>query len=171
MEIEKKFFVKEIPENLEQYDVYQLEQGYLCSYPTVRIRKCDEDYFLTYKSKGTSRKEHKNIIVNNEVELELNENSYETLKTKIDGKLVVKDRYVIPIQDDLVAEMDIFKGHLEGLKMVEVEFDNEDQAISFIPPDSFGVAEASETYFGKDVSDDHRFRNVNLASIDSLEEL
>ena len=57
--------------------------------------------------------------------------------------------------------MDIFKEHLEGLKMVEVEFDNEDQALNFVPPE----------WFGKDVSDDHRFRNVNLASIDSLEEL
>lgn len=161
MEIEKKFLVKELPENLDDYDVYQLEQGYLCSYPTVRIRKCDEYYFLTYKSKGTSRKGCKNVIVNNEVELELNENSYETLKAKIDGKLVVKDRYAIPIQDDLVAEMDIFKEHLEGLKMVEVEFDNEDQALNFVPPE----------WFGKDVSADHRFRNVNLASIDSLEEL
>ena len=110
MEIEKKFLVKELPENLDDYDVYQLEQGYLCSYPTVRIRKCDEDYFLTYKSKGTSRKGSKNVIVNNEVELELNENSYETLKAKIDGRLVVKDRYVIPIQHDVVAQMDIFKG-------------------------------------------------------------
>ena len=114
MEIEKKFLVKELPENLDNYDVYQLEQGYLCSYPTVRIRKCDEDYSLTYKSKGTSRKGCKNVIVNNEVELELNENSYETLKAKIDGKLVVKDRYAIPIQDNLVAEMDIFKEHLEA---------------------------------------------------------
>lgn len=161
MEIEKKFLVKKVPDNLESYDVYQLEQGYLCSYPTVRIRKCNEDYFLTYKSKGTSRKGSKDIIVNNEVELELNENSYETLKSKIDGNLVIKDRYVIPLQDDLVAEMDIFRGHLEGLKMVEVEFDNEDQAINFQPPE----------WFGNDVSDDYRFRNVNLASIDSLEEL
>ena len=57
--------------------------------------------------------------------------------------------------------MDIFKDYLEGLRMVEVEFDNEDQALNFVPPE----------WFGKDVSDDHRFRNVNLASIDSLEEL
>ena len=37
MEIEKKFLVKQIPNDLENYDVYNLEQGYLSSYPTVRI--------------------------------------------------------------------------------------------------------------------------------------
>ena len=55
----------------------------------------------------------------------------------------------------------IFKEHLDGLIMVEVEFDNEDQAINFQPPE----------WFGEDVSNDHRFRNVNLASINSLDEI
>lgn len=161
MEIEKKFFVKNMPSDIEKCDIYQIEQGYLCSYPTLRIRKCNEDYFITYKAKGNSRKGDKSIIVNNEVELELNETSYETLKAKIDGNLVIKDRYIIPIHDGLVAEMDIFKEHLDGLIMVEVEFDNEDQAINFQPPE----------WFGEDVSNDHRYRNVNLASINSLDEL
>ena len=39
MEIERKFLVKTLPENLENYPCRHLEQGYLCVKPVVRIRK------------------------------------------------------------------------------------------------------------------------------------
>ncbi len=52
MEIERKFLITELPENLEQYPFHLIEQGYLCTAPVVRIRKQDEEYYLTYKSKG-----------------------------------------------------------------------------------------------------------------------
>ena len=51
MEIEKKFRIKRFPEGLEQYPCIEIEQGYLCRGPVVRIRKANEDYILTYKSK------------------------------------------------------------------------------------------------------------------------
>ena len=37
MEIERKFLLKELPENLDSYPVRHLEQGYLCTAPVVRI--------------------------------------------------------------------------------------------------------------------------------------
>ena len=54
MEIERKFLVKRenLPENLEQYPSKAIEQGYLCTEPVVRIRKSNDNYYLTYKSKG-----------------------------------------------------------------------------------------------------------------------
>ncbi len=51
MEIERKFRIRRLPESLEQYPYLQIEQGYLCTKPVVRIRKSNEDYILTYKSK------------------------------------------------------------------------------------------------------------------------
>ena len=54
MEIERKFLLKELPKNLDSYPVRQLEQGYLCTAPVVRIRKDNDKYELTYKGPGTS---------------------------------------------------------------------------------------------------------------------
>lgn len=39
MEIERKFLIRQLPEHLEQYPCLQIEQGYLCTNPVVRIRK------------------------------------------------------------------------------------------------------------------------------------
>ena len=53
MEIERKFFnIKEnLPADLDAYPHHKLEQGYLSTAPVVRIRKEDDNYYLTYKSK------------------------------------------------------------------------------------------------------------------------
>lgn len=39
MEIERKFLVKKLPDNLEQYEYRQIEQAYLNTNPVVRIRR------------------------------------------------------------------------------------------------------------------------------------
>ena len=52
MEIERKFIPKQLPPDLAQYPYHEIEQGYLCTSPTVRIRQMDDAYFLTYKSSG-----------------------------------------------------------------------------------------------------------------------
>ena len=59
LEIERKFLVKKenLPENLEQYPSKVIEQGYLCTEPVVRIRKSNDNYYLTYKSKGLLARE------------------------------------------------------------------------------------------------------------------
>ena len=43
MEIERKYLLKKLPDDLEAYRHRHLEQGYLCTAPVVRIRK-DDDY-------------------------------------------------------------------------------------------------------------------------------
>ena len=46
MEIEKKFKVKQLPDNLDGYEQKHIEQGYLCVNPVVRIRKSNDRYIL-----------------------------------------------------------------------------------------------------------------------------
>lgn len=77
MEIERKFLVKKenLPENLEQYPSKVIEQGYLCTEPVVRIRKSNEDYYLTYKSKG--------LLSREEYNLPLTKEAYEHLKLSL----------------------------------------------------------------------------------------
>ena len=50
MEIERKFLIKKLPEDLSSYAFHDIEQGYLSREPVVRIRKEDDKYYLTYKA-------------------------------------------------------------------------------------------------------------------------
>ncbi len=129
MEIERKFLIKHLPDNLSSYPFHQIEQGYLCTAPVVRIRRQDEEYYLTYKSKG--------LMVREEYNLPLTKESYAHLLPKIDGILISKKRYLIPIESGLTIELDIFEGKLAPLILAEVEFDTEEQAKAFTPPEWF----------------------------------
>ncbi len=84
MEIERKFTIKKIPENIEGYPCHTIEQAYLNTDPVVRIRKQDEEYYLTYKGKG--------LLAREEYNLPLNEQSYYHLREKADGNLIAKKR-------------------------------------------------------------------------------
>ncbi len=129
MEIERKFLIKEMPDNLETYKCRHLEQGYLCTGPVVRIRKDNKKYELTYKAKG--------MMIREEYNLPLTEQAYLHLKEKIDGRLIQKKRYMIPY-GKYTIELDIFGGDLAPLVLAEVEFPSEEEANSFVAPDWFG---------------------------------
>lgn len=126
MEIERKYLISSLPEHLEKYPHRQLEQGYLSTSPVVRVRKDDDKYELTYKSKG--------LMVREEHNLPLTKESYEHLRTKIDGRLITKKRYCIPY-GIYTIELDIFEGDLAPLVLAEVEFPTEQEANAFTPPD------------------------------------
>ena len=161
MEIERKYKIKQLPEDLSQYGYKVIEQGYLCHNPTIRIRKSNEDYILTYKSKISPKNEEGAPIVNNEVELPLTEEAYYQLKEKTEGNIVHKIRYLIPIERGLTVELDVFGDKLKGLIFAEVEFPDEESAYAFIAPD----------WFGKELSMDKRFSNYNLSKLSGIEEL
>ena len=63
MEIERKFLVRSLPENLEQFPRKRMEQAYISTSPVIRVRRCDEDYILTCKGRGfLSREEHELLL-------------------------------------------------------------------------------------------------------------
>ena len=88
MEIERKFLVKELPAHLEDYPSHLIEQAYLCTSPVVRIRRQDEDYYLTYKGAGLMAREEYNLPLSGE--------AYRHLLPKADGTVITKRRFVIP---------------------------------------------------------------------------
>jgi len=150
MEIERKYLVRELPGDLDSYHHTEIEQGYLCTSPTLRIRRMGDVFILTVKEHivGSST-----AIQNREEEFTMLRDSYERLKTKCDGNLVSKTRYRIPLAGGLTAELDIFHGAHQGLRIVEVEFPSVEAADTFTPP----------AWFGEDVSTDPRYRNSWLA--------
>ena len=149
MEIERKFLVKktDIPNDIYKYSCRHIEQGYLCTEPVVRIRRDNDSYVLTYKSKG--------LMAREEYEMPLTKDSFNHLKEKIDGRLIVKDRYMIPYNESLVIELDIFKNLPEQLILAEVEFNSEDEAESFVPPQ----------WFSDDVTFSGKYHNSYLSTL------
>lgn len=161
MEIERKYAVNQLPEELSQYKFKRIEQGYLCHNPTIRIRKSNNDYILTYKSKLSEKMHKDSAIFNHEVELPLSKEAYEELVQKTDHHMIQKIRYLIPLEGGLTAELDVFEGLLKGLIFAEVEFPDERTSVEFVPP----------SWFGKELSSDKRFSNYNLSKLSRYEEL
>ena len=145
MEIERKYLVKSLPENLETYEQKRIAQGYLSTNPVLRIRRSNDEYFLTYKGPGLmAREEH---------EFPLTAETFEHMLPKIDGILIDKIRYLIPLDETHTAELDIFQGVLAPLRLVEVEFASVEDANSFVAPD----------WFGDDVTNSGEYHNSNLS--------
>lgn len=153
MEIEKKYTIKKLPENLEAYPCRIIEQAYLNTSPVVRVRKSDDSYYLTYKGSG--------LMAREEYNLPLDESSYRHLLKKADGNIISKKRYVIPIDNPqfedgygltvpkLCIELDIFAPPFSPLVMAEVEFPDIGMANAFIPP----------AWFDEDVTDNPEYHN------------
>lgn len=130
MEIERKYLISHLPEDFKKYPCRIIEQGYLNTDPVVRIRRDNETYELTYKSTG--------LMAREEYNLPLSKAAYEHLLSKIDGRLICKKRYMIPLDETLTIELDVFYGELAPLILAEVEFPDKEAPLSFSPPDWFG---------------------------------
>jgi CYTH domain-containing protein len=146
-EIERKFLVPEPPDDLRRWPSTRIEQGYLAvgdDGTEVRVRRRDGKATLTVKGgRGRSRAEE---------EIGIDAERFERLWPLTDGRRLEKTRYVIPAAD-LELEVDVYAGALAGLTVAEVEFAGEDEANAFEPPD----------WFGREVTDDPRFKNQRLA--------
>lgn len=171
MEIERKYTIKQLPENLDAYPVCHIEQGYLCTDPVIRIRKEDESYFLTCKGKG--------LMAREEYNLPLHKEAYEHLCSKTDGHIISKKRYRIPLvspkfkeafppneasektqalkepfaASSLTIELDIFEPPFAPLIMAEIEFPSVEMADAYL----------KEDWFLADVTNDVSYHNSNMS--------
>lgn len=155
VETELKFLVEKIPDNIDLETVPRtvLRQGYVvvCSDGAeTRIRSFDNERFeMTVKSGGTVQRTEQTI--------KLPKDMFEVLWAQTAGMRVEKTRYKIPHGKNTI-ELDVYEGHLTGLMTAEVEFtgrqeDAEVKALTFEPP----------TWFGRDVTNDRRYKNQNLS--------
>lgn len=147
MEIERKFLITQLPENLTSYPHKEIEQGYINREPVVRIRRSDDKYILTCKGQG--------LMAREEFELPLSKEAFEHMKPKTDGIFIEKTRYLIPYDDKLTIELDVFHGKLAPLVLAEVEFDSIEEANTFIPL----------SWFGEDVTNTPKYHNSNLSKL------
>jgi CYTH domain-containing protein len=146
MEIERKFLV-ERPPDLSGSSSTRIEQGYLTLVEhgaEVRVRRRDGELTLTVK--GGSGRER------TEVELPLTAQQFEELWPLTEGRRLVKVRHLVPV-GELTAELDVYEGELDGLRIGEVEFESEAEADRFEPPD----------WLEREVTGDERYLNERLA--------
>ncbi len=184
MEIERKYLIDTPPEDYRSWPFHQIEQAYLCTAPTVRVRREDDTYYMTYKGGG--------LLAREEYNLPLTREAYAHLLAKADGRILTKKRYLLPLQKaysamrnadpgavaddaddladaaghgavsdaaDLTVEMDVFEGAYKGLILAEVEFPTEAAALAFTPPD----------WFGRDVTFTGEYSNSRLATASPAE--
>lgn len=145
MEIERKFLVSSLPENLQSYPCRVIEQGYLCTNPVVRVRKDNDSFYLTYKGKGMMAREEYNLPITEE--------AYSHLIGKADGNIITKHRYEIPDGNGYTIELDIFDGVFSGTVLAEVEFASVEDANNYILPD----------WFSEDVTNNKDYHNSNMS--------
>lgn len=146
-EIERKFLVESLPEDLDRYPHEEIRQGYIAiaeDGTEVRLRKKGNGYFLTVKSGGSK--------IRPENEIEITEDQFNSLWPTTEGKQLEKVRYYIPYGNQTI-ELDIYRGQLAGLISAEVEFESPEKSDQFSPPE----------WFGREVTDNQRYKNQNLA--------
>lgn len=144
MEIERKFTVKEIPDNLDTYKYHDIEQVYVLTEPVIRARRRDDEFILTVKGSG--------MMARSEFELPLDEQAYNKLKQKAEGIVISKRRYLIPF-GQYTIELDIFGEPVSPLVIAEVEFKSIEAANSFMPPE----------WFDEDVTSNPKYHNSNIS--------
>lgn len=148
-EIERKFLINDesevFKELIGQLTGTTISQGYLNTDPskTVRVRQKGEEGFLTIKGKQVGIKKP-------EYEYQIPLEDVIQMMLMCDVKLE-KIRFTTQANISLIWEIDIFKGMNTGLFVAEIELPNEEA--------KFDIPE----WLGKEVSEDLRFANSNLA--------
>jgi adenylate cyclase len=146
-EIERKFLVKWLPDNLKQSRSFVIEQGYLATESAgrqVRLRKRGRTTSLTFKvGRGSHREER---------EIKLSPKQFAALWPGTTGRRLRKVRYEIP-WNNVMIEIDVYRGRHAGLVVAEVEFPDSARCRSFKAP----------WWLGREVTGEKRYSNVRLA--------
>lgn len=129
MEIERKFLIDKFPDLPMLYEAVQY-QGYLSTDPVVRIR-CEEsanykEYKLCFKGKGTLQRE--------EIELDIDEDTFRKLNNLITKPLIKKDYKVFSLGKYYLECSSVDEGSPTGFMYAEIEFDDIDEAKNYKPP-------------------------------------
>ena len=143
-EIERKFRLAEAP-RLREKDGVEITQGYLVmNGAELRVRRAGRKCYLTVKGDGDD--------VRDEWEKRIPQWVFELLWPHTEGRRVAKRRYTT--RDGF--EIDVYSGPLEGLVVLECEFDSKREAKRFELPKKYADA--------REVTNEPAYRNRNLAT-------
>jgi CYTH domain-containing protein len=142
LEIELTFLVTRLPDlssckRKEMRDVYFPASAL---HPVLRVRQKDDSYEFTKKT----QLDPNDASTQQEENVRLTKVEFDALAQGA-GKEVVKTRYFYPYQD-VTLEIDVFKGALQGLVLVDVEFPSQAARDAFVAPD-FCAADVTQEEF------------------------
>lgn len=148
-EIERKYIVDKMPKDIK--NKVEIMQAYFEGQnPEKRVRSVDNKQFFYTEKLGNGIERH-------EMEKAIDKNTFVNLFKDCSHGIIEKTRAFCTLNpvngSECIAEINIYHGTLEGLKIVEVEFESIQDAKDFCPPD----------WFGKEVTNDPAFQNYNLA--------
>ena len=147
LEIERKFLVKRLPDEIATFRCDEIAQGYLATESggvQVRLRRKGNVRSLTYKRTVKNGREER--------EIRLSAEQFDALWPATAGRRLSKVRYEMPWKEHTI-EIDIYRGLHDGLIVAEVEFADEKSCAAFKPPD----------WMDEDVTGKSRYSNVLLA--------
>lgn len=146
IEIERKFLIRDERWRDEAGAGVYYSQGYLAGNPecSIRVRIAADQAWLNIKSAHSTirRLEYEYAIPVEEAR--------EMMRHLCNGQAVEKTRYLVEYGEH-TWEVDVFEGANAGLVVAEIELDDEQEEF-LLPP-----------WTGKEVSDDPKYYNMNLA--------
>jgi CYTH domain-containing protein len=131
IELERTFLLKEIPQDLKNCKFVEIIDVYIpktVEHPILRIRKKGNNFEMTKKSPVVGDDASKQ----SEQTISLSEKEFSEL-SKLEGKKLRKNRYYYPI-NNMVAEIDFYLDDLEGLALVDFEFNSTEEKTNFVMP-------------------------------------
>ncbi len=142
-ELERTYLLKEFPPNLEKASSKEMLDIYLpasSDHPHLRIRKSGDKHEITNKQPVAEGDSSRQI----EQTIPLTPEEYTDL-TAVPGKRIEKNRYFYE-EAGQVYEIDVFKGALSGLVLVDVEFQSVEEKDDFKAP-SWCLVEVTQEKF------------------------
>lgn len=146
LEIERKFLVEGDFRPFAA-SASHIVQGYICAERgrTVRVRLRDEAGFLTIKGPSTD-----DGLSRSEFEYPVSADDACALLRLCQGGIIDKTRWLVPMADGHIFEVDEFHGDNAGLIVAEVELGSTEE--DFVRPE----------WIGKEVTGDRRYYNSQL---------
>ncbi len=168
-ELELTYLIKELPRGFKDVQSKEMLDIYIplsAEHPVLRIRKSGKKYEITKKEPLKEGDASHQI----ETTIPLTESEYSEL-CELKGKRVEKSRFYYN-DDGVEYEIDVFRGELEGLVLVDVEFDSVEKKSAFVMP-SWCLVEVTQEKFiaggmlcGKKYSDiDERLQKFGYQKI------
>lgn len=149
-EIERKFLIKQIPEDIKNYPHKKIIQWYFKdkNNKKIRIRKSISDWKTEYIQ--AIKKWH--WLIRKENEINLTKENFDSMRKNVWNRYLEKTRYLLPYSWKTI-ELDIYEGKLKWLMTADIEFKTPLESRKFIVPQ----------WFDKEVTEDRKFTNANLA--------
>jgi CYTH domain-containing protein len=139
-ELERTFLARYIPQGIQSFDCKEIIDIYIpkaARHPVLRLRKSGDRYEMT-KKEPIKEGDASHM---NEQTITLTREEFDALK-RVRGKMVHKFRYIYPFGANK-AEIDVFQENLEGLVIIDFEFNSMEEKDSFKMPE-FCLAEVTQ---------------------------